>query len=298
MGNVLDRLAERKLLVSDGAWGTLLQEKGLGPGDAPELWNVTHPDLVEEIARSYIDAGSDMILTNTFGASRIKLEGFGLAAKTQEINRRGAELSRRAAADRLVAGSVGPTGVFLQPYGEFTEEQLQEVFEEQIAALLEGGVDAICIETMIAIEEALCAIRAARKVSSDVDIIVTMTFDRTAVGYRTMMGVDCKRAAIELTEAGADIVGSNCGNGIEQMVEIVGEFRRYTERPILVHPNAGLPELVDGKTVFRQGPEEMAAYVERLVDAGASIIGGCCGTRPEHIRAIRREIDRILQKTR
>ncbi len=297
MGMLLDRLAEKKLLVSDGAWGTMLQANGLEPGDCPEEWNVSHPDVVRSIAKEYALAGADMVLTNTFGGSRVKLEKFGFGDRVREFNEAGGRLSLEGVAgvggNVIVAGSVGPTGEFLEPLGEMTEEQMAEIFTEQIEAIVASGVRVICIETMTAIEEAVCAIKAARKVDSELDVIATMTFDPTPSGFRTMMGVDCERAAKALTDAGADVIGSNCGNGIEQMIPITQELRKYSDKPILIHSNAGVPELVDGKTVFRQSPSDMASKVKDLVEAGASIIGGCCGTRPEHIRAIKEEIDKL-----
>ncbi len=295
MGILLDKLAEKKLLVSDGAWGTMLQANGLEPGDCPEEWNISHPDIVRSIAAEYSKAGADMVLTNTFGGSRVKLEKFGFGDRVREFNQAGGRLSLEGVAgtDTIVAGSIGPTGEFLEPLGQMTEKQMEEIFAEQIEAIVSAGVRIICIETMTAIEEAVCAIKAAKSVDSDLDIITTMTFDPTPNGFRTMMGVDCKRAAKELTKAGADVIGSNCGNGIEQMIPITADLRKYSDKPILIHSNAGVPELVNGKTVFRQSPEEMAAKVEELVQAGASIIGGCCGTMPEHIRAIRAEIDKL-----
>jgi len=278
MGILLERLAEKKLLVSDGAWGTMLQAKGMGPDDCPEEWNISHADEVKSVAAAYAEAGSDVILTNTFGGSALKLKKMNLEGRVAEFNEAGARNSLEAAPGVVVAGSVGPTGEFMAPAGEITVEQMEQVFAEQIAAMLAAGLKAICVETMAAVEEAACAIRAAKNLDPHVDVMATMTFDGTAKGYRTMMGVSPAQAAAALVEAGADVVGSNCGNGIEQMIEIAAEF----------------PELIDGKTVFRQSPEHMAGLVGPLVDAGANIIGGCCGTTPEHIRAMRSVVDRLL----
>ncbi len=287
MGILLEKLAEKKVLVSDGAWGTMLQARGLSSGDCPEEWNVSHPDDVRAIAAEYAQAGSDLILTNTFGGSRIKLGKKGYADRVEEFNRVGARLSLDGAPEAIVAGSVGPTGEFLQPMGLISEEEMQAVFSEQIEAILSGGVRVICVETMMATEEACCAVRASKALDAGIDVIATMTFDKTSKGYHTMMGVSPQAAAEALSEAGADIVGANCGNGIEAMVEIAAEFRRHTDKPILIHANAGVPELIDGKTVFRQGPDEFARNAPAVRAAGATIIGGCCGTTPEHIRAIR-----------
>ena len=293
MGILLDRLAEKGLLVSDGAWGTMLQAKGMTPDDCPEEWNISHPDAVKSVAAAYAEAGSDVILTNTFGGSVFKLKKMGHAERVAEFNAAGAKLSLGSAANAIVAGSVGPTGEFIQPLGDVSPEEMEAAFSEQVAPMLKTGLKVICVETMTALEEASCAIRAAKKLDPSVDVIATMTFDSTSKGYRTMMGVDPARAAKELVQAGADVVGSNCGNGIEQMIEIAAEFRKNADKPILIHANAGLPELIDGKTVFKQSPEHMAARVKDLIEAGANIIGGCCGTTPEHIAGMKAEVDKL-----
>jgi len=293
MGILLDRLAQKKLLVSDGAWGTMLQAAGLTGGACPEEWNVTHPDKVRAVAKAYQDAGADIVLSNTFGGTRAKLEKVGLGDRVAELNEAGAKLSLAGAPNCIVAASIGPTGEFMEPVGELTEEQMQAYFAEQIAAIYKGGVRAICIETMSAVEEVICAIRATKKIDKNIDVITTLTFENSPRGYKTMMGVDCQRAATELDAAGADVIGANCGNGIEQMITITKELRRYTKKPILIHANAGLPVLVNGQTTFKQTPQDMAAKVKELVDAGASIIGGCCGTTPAHIAAIKVEIDKL-----
>ena len=287
MGALLNLLADKNVLVSDGAWGTMLQARGLTPQQCPEEWNVSHAEDVRSVAAQYARAGSDMVLTNTFGGSATKLAKMGYEDRAREFNLAGARNSLQGAPGVLVAGSVGPTGEFIQPLGSATDDEIEAVFSEQIGAMLEAGLKVICIETMTAIEEATAAVRAARKLDGKLDIIVTFTFDATPKGFKTMMGVDPQQVADELPRAGANILGANCGNGIEQMIDITTEFRKYTDLPILIHANAGLPELVDGLTVFRQNPEAMAAHTPALVEAGANIIGGCCGTTPEHIAAMR-----------
>ncbi|MBN2554177.1 MAG: homocysteine S-methyltransferase family protein [Spirochaetales bacterium] len=298
MGALLQKLEEKRLLLSDGAWGTLLQEKGLEAGSCPELWNVEQPETVRSVAAAYAEAGSDLVLTNTFGGSTLALRRHGLMDRTAELNEAGARLSLEGAPGKLVAASVGPTGEFLPPMGDLSEEQMREAFAVQIRALLKAGIRILCVETMSCLEEAVCALQAAKAVAAElsveVEVMATMTFNDTPRGYRTFMGVDCRSAAQKLSEAGAHVLGSNCGNGIEQMVPIAREFRLNTDKPILIQANAGLPRIENGVTVFRQSPEHMAGWVPRLVDAGASIIGGCCGTNPEHIRAIRRQLDRLL----
>ncbi|MEN8202473.1 MAG: homocysteine S-methyltransferase family protein [Bacteroidota bacterium] len=287
MGKILDRVAEGRVLVSDGAWGTFLHQKGLKVQECPESWNVEKPDHVLEIAKSYVDAGADVILTNSFGGSPFKLDGYGLKEKTFELNRAAAEISKRAAGKKsLVLGSIGPTGKMVM-MGEVPEEDLMEGFKVQVSGLVHGGVDGIVIETMSDLEEARIAIQAA-KTTCELDVACTFTFSRTQSGdYRTMMGTGIDEYLEMTREAGADVIGANCGNGTAGMIEIVREIREINpDIPVLVHANAGLPVYRDGETVFPELPGEMAPQMKELVAAGANIVGGCCGTTPEHIRLI------------
>jgi 5-methyltetrahydrofolate--homocysteine methyltransferase len=288
---IVDAVKSGKVLISDGAWGTFLQKKGLKPGECPELWAVERPADVKEIAQAYFEAGADMVESDTFGGTSFKLEHFGLKDRVAEINQAAAKLSAEAAAEaggtKWVIASVGPTGKMLV-MEEVTEEELYNCFKDQVVALAKGGADAICIETMSDIEEAALAVKAVKE-NTSCEAIATFTFARTVNGdYRTMMGVSPEQAAEAMLEAGADIIGTNCGNGIERMIEIVKVMRKAAPTtPILVHANAGLPKNVNGVDTFPETPEMMAAQVHGLVAAGANIIGGCCGTTPAHIKAMK-----------
>lgn len=291
MRSLLSAIAKGKVLISDGAWGTLLHKRGLQPGDCPESWNISHKSDVAAVAQGYVDAGADMILTNSFGGNPVKLAHYGLADKTAEFNEAAAAISREAAGEnRLVLASMGPTGVILM-MGEVSEEELYQGFYTQAKALQKGGVDGFCIETMSAIDEACCAIKAA-KAATGLEVACTFTFEKTVTGeYRTMMGVAPAEMVEAVKEAGADVIGTNCGNGIDGMIEIVKEIRSVdTTIPILVHANAGKPVLENGSTVFPETPEIMASKALELARAGASIIGGCCGTTPAHIAALAKKL--------
>lgn len=292
MEPILNCLKNEEILVADGAIGTILIHNGLQPGECPEALNLTKPEIIQEIAELYFDSGADIIQTNTFGASPLKLSEFGLENETEEINSKAVFFVKNTVNDRAyVSGSVGPSGRILLPYGDTEPDVIYNSFICQIKSIVGSGVDIVCIETMIDLRETILAIKATKVVSPNTPIIATMTFDKTPKGYHTIMGITIKEAAVELQKAGANILGSNCGNGIENMVEIAREFKQVTDLPIMIQSNAGLPETKNGELYYPESVDFFSENVPELIEAGVSIIGGCCGTTPEYIRAIRNIID-------
>ena len=292
---VLDKLRSGEVLVSDGATGTFLQQNGLEPGGDPEEFNMSHPEVVRRMAKEYFDAGSDIVLTNSFGGTVFRQSHYGYGNKVREFNTLAAQHARsQAPNDRFVFGSVGPTGEFLEPLGTVKESEMYQAFKTQVTALEEGGADGVVIETMTAMEEAELAIRATKENTSLV-IAATMTFDKGPKGYFTMMGITPEKAAQGLSEAGADIVGTNCGNGIDNMLEITQRMRQSTNKPLLVHSNAGIPGMVKGEIICPESPEFLAERFMKLKDVGANIIGGCCGTSPDHIKALCKALNKMRE---
>lgn len=277
-----------KVTVADGAWGTELDKLGCPPGFCREEWNVTDPAKVQQVADAYVAAGAAIILTNTFGANRYVLERHDRGDKVRAFNKAGAEICRRAAGGKArVFGSMGPSGKIVM-MGEVDEDGLFEAFKEQAEALVEGGADALVIETMTELAEVTAAVRAAK--STGLLVVGSMTFDSGKHRTDTMMGVSPSKAVEALSEAGADIIGCNCGIGIENYIEVTRLFREATDKPIWVKANAGLPEIDGGNVVYRMKPETFAEGVKQLVEAGANIVGGCCGTSPAFIRAIAKAV--------
>jgi len=284
VNTLIESLIQRGPVVTDGAWGTQMQARGLQPGEFPDVWNLTKPALVTEVAQAYVDAGSQVVLTNTFGANRLRLAETDCLDDLAAINRLGVELSRAATGDRAkVFASIGPTGKMLMT-GETTAEELHSVFQEQAEALAAARPDALVIETMADLEEAKIALAAAK--GTGLPTVACMVFDSGKDKDRTMMGVTPEQAAEALTEGGADVIGANCGQGIAGFVAICRRYRKATGLPLWIKANAGLPEMVEGQAVYRTTPEEFAGYAEALRNAGAQFLGGCCGTSPDFIRAL------------
>ncbi len=284
-----DLLAEPGPILADGAMGTMLFANGLQFGDPPEVWNLTQPDVIRRIQRGYLEAGSRTVLTNTFGGNRLRLALHGHSERVDEFNRTAAILARAevdtAGGHALVAGDIGPTGEILAPLGTLDYEIAVDVFREQAASLIAGGADLIWIETMSDLAEIKAAIEGVRRVSPGIALITTMTFDTRG---RTMMGVTPEQAVEALVAWGADAIGGNCGNGPDEMVPVIARMHAAAPDAVLVAvSNAGMPELVDMRAVYRTDPATMADYGVQLRDAGARIIGGCCGSTPDHLRAMR-----------
>ena len=279
---LVDLLAAGPVLT-DGAWGTQLQARGLAVGEFPDAWNQFRPEQVAAVARSYVEAGSRIILTNTFGSNRIRLAETGLAAQVRELNAAGARLSREAAGSRAkVFASIGPSGKMLVT-DDVTEAELIEAFREQGESLAEGGADALVVETMADVQEAVCAVKALKPLG--LPIVACLVFDTGRDKDRTMMGQTPEQGAKALVDAGADVIGANCGQGIEGFVNIARRLKAASTVPVWIKANAGLPEMVGDQAVYRTSPDAFAAVVPRLLEAGAAFVGGCCGTSPDFIRA-------------
>jgi len=291
MHPLIKSLIESGPVVTDGSWGTQMQKRGLNRGECPDSWNLKQPERVLEVAKQYVNAGSRIILTNTFGGSRLALKKYNLDHQTVDINMAGVEISKKAAGNRAyVFASIGPTGLMLVTR-ETTEAELQSVFEEQAAAQARAGADGIIVETMIDVTEARIAAAAAKQ--TGLPVIVSMVYDSGENKDRTMMGNSPEEVVEELTGVGVDGIGANCGQGIEAFLPICARLRQATDLPLWMKPNAGLPELIDDKAVFRATAQEFVQYVPKIIQAGAGFIGGCCGTDQVFVKAIRETIDNL-----
>ena len=281
-------LAENPAVLADGAMGTMLFAAGLQFGDPPEVWNLTQPDVVRRIQRSYLEAGSQILMTNTFGGNRLRLSLHGLQDRVAELNQTAAVILRAeveaAGGEALVAGDIGPSGAIMAPTGTLHYDEAVDVFAEQAAALVAGGVDLIWIETMSDLAEIQAAIEGVRRVSTGIPLIATMTFDTRG---HTMMGVSPEQAVLALTAWGADAVGGNCGNGPDELIPVIAAMHAAAPDALLVaKSNAGMPELIDMRAVYRAEPSVMAMQALAMKAAGATIVGACCGSTPDHLRAM------------
>jgi 5-methyltetrahydrofolate--homocysteine methyltransferase len=284
MPTLTERLADNRLIIADGATGTFLQRWGLPRGTAPERWNLEKPDAVLKLHRNYLAAGAELATTNTFGGTRYRLKGHGLDDRLSEVNRRAAQLAREAVGTAAyVLGDLGPTGQMLEPMGSLTREDAVEAYAEQVTELVAGGVDGIIVETMSDLDEARAAVEGARRVT-DMPVLVTMSFDTHG---RTMMGVDPARAARELWAMGVAVVGANCGRSLPENLEAIRKMREAVpEAALMAKPNAGLPHVSGDAVVYDVSPDVMADYGRRFAALGIKVVGGCCGSGPEHIQAL------------
>lgn len=283
--NILD-LAAEKVVLLDGGMGTSLMRRGLGPGQPGETWNLDRPEDVCEVHAAFVEAGSDVVQTNTFGGTTFRLDHFKLADKAHEINKTAAAIARKAAGeDRLVAGNIGPSGLFLPPVGTADPKELKAAFAAQARSLAEGGVDYISVETMMDLKEAMLALLGAKEGAPGLPVSVCMVFEKKKRGFFTAMGDKPVDSALLLQEEGADMVGANCSMGSKEMMEIVEEVKAAVSIPVIMKPNAGLPETKDGKLVYNQTPEDFAKDIKTMIDRGARLVGGCCGTDERFIAA-------------
>jgi len=282
-------LSKGNLLIADGATGSMLMDAGLPPGTPPEIWNIDRPNRVMALHEAYLDAGSQVILTNTFGGSRIKLGKFGVGGRTRELNLAAVELARQTAYGKAyIAGDIGPSGELMAPMGNLTYELAVEIFSEQASALVEGGVDLIWVETMSDLSEARAAVIGARQVSS-LPIFCSMSFGKKA---RTMMGVNPRQAALELWSLGLTAIGANCGEGLDMIPEVLKQMREaLPEAYLIAKPNAGLPRLVKGETVYDMHPKVFASHMTEFITQGAQVIGACCGSNPAYILELTKMVE-------
>jgi 5-methyltetrahydrofolate--homocysteine methyltransferase len=292
MEDLMKRLQRGDFIVGDGALGTLLMQRGLKQGEPPEVYNLTKPYVLEEIASLYLSAGAEIVTTNSFGASPLRLKHYSLDKETEEINRNAVAAVRKVVCDKAyISASVGPSALMLKPYGNAEPEEVFASFQRQVRALLEAGPDMFCVETMADPVESSLAIKAIRSLDSSIPIMATMTFSKTPKGFFTFLGASVKNAAAALEKAGANILGSNCGEGIENMIEIAREFRQCSQLPVAIRSNAGLPSKSETGLTYSETPDYVAGKTVELLKLGVQIVGGCCGTGPDHIHGMRQAVD-------
>jgi 5-methyltetrahydrofolate--homocysteine methyltransferase len=297
IGTILEKISEKGILVSDGGMGTFLQTKGLQSGTCPEYYSISNPEIISEYADSFRSVGADIIQTNTFGASALKLSDFGREKECDTINRESVRIARETVDDLVfIAGSIGPSGKLLSPHGNTAPETMFDSFLQQSNALISEGVDLIIIETMIDLEEALLALQSARRISSTIPITVSMMYTNTPSGFYTIMGNSLEECLQRLSDNGCDIHGSNCGNGIQDMIEIAKSLKIFSSQPVLIQANAGKPEIKESTVIYPESPENFYNLAEQLIQTGVSVIGGCCGTDYDHIKSIRKAVDSFIIK--
>ncbi len=291
MNKFLKRLEKNGIIIGDGAMGTMLQACGLSSGHAPEEWIISRPEMILKVHQDYIKAGSQLIEANTFGANRIKLKAAGLENSLRDINKKAVELARRAAGYRIVAGAVGPTGKLMKPYGELSFSEAKEVFQEQIEIQAEAGIDVVIIETMSDLQEIKAAVIAAKKVG--LPVIAQMTFNEDQV---TLFGSPPEVVAVVLDGLGVDLIGVNCTPGVEKTLPLIRKMAETIDKPLSVHPNAGLPRLQGGQVDYPETPEDFSRFVRHFLDNNVRLIGGCCGSTPEFIKQIKEEVNKYLKQ--
>ncbi len=288
---ILD-LIKNRIVILDGAMGSLLMDQGLPPGDPPDFWNISNPEKVQKIHKSYFDAGSDAVLTNTFGSSMLKMMAYKHGNSIEDYNKKGVELAKEICPEHgYVAGDIGPCGGFLPPVGTTSVEEFYNDSLEQARYLSEAGVDFFVVETMVDIKEAEAAVRAIKEISK-LPILASITYKKTKKGFFTIMGNTVEFCVKVLEEAGADIIGANCTLGSDEMVALIPMIKEQTNLPISVKPNAGQLQLIDGKTIYNATPEDFARDISSMIKAGASVVGGCCGSNPEFIKKIAEVVKR------